>query len=51
MAQADACDREKARPSLIQQTMQTMETSPDGRMLESNPLYETIQNDKKKAGI
>ena len=47
-AQADACDREKAQPSLIQQICATLEQSPDGRRLESDPLRIELDKIRKR---
>ena len=51
MAQADACDQEKVQNLYPYQNYTLGDTSPDGRMLESNPMYEILQNAKKKFGV
>lgn len=48
MAQADACDREKVRDLYPWMNSTSGDTSPDGRMLESDPQYEILQRAKKK---
>ena len=50
MAQADACDQEKVQNLYPYQNYTLGDTSPDGRMLESNPIYQVLQKSKDKLG-
>ena len=50
MAQADACDREKVRDYYPWMTSTRGDRSQDGRMLESDPMYKTLNEAKKRIG-
>jgi len=50
MAQADRCDAEKVRDFYPWMTVTRGDTSPDGRRLESDPMYQILEKAKDRYG-